>query len=673
MKRELGCCILLLGIVFLDASGQTMTLTGDVNGDHVVDLTDGISIMDYIVGKANTFFINEVADVNGDGTIDIADAVNLVNLVADNNNKTDTIKILYKNDVVCIDGSYDDNRLFPSVDGTTVIVTSSNKQPFVCIAEGKCADGRMIINADTTCTLILNNLQLTSKQSAVVVFPNKHKVTVKLPRGSSNKFCDSNSRDTNDETFNACLYSKGAITFTGKGALSVTGSYRNGISSSKNIIVDGVHLSIENAAKNGINCDKFTLKKGRVELHLVSDASKGIKAKEEIYLQSGTITGDAKGNVIIENGETSYCTLLKTDGNMSIEDGIITLSHQGNGGRCFSVDKDMKITGGSLHLECHGDGNSYMTANNEEDYYTPKCITVNGCARIERGYLNLLATGEGGKGIDCSDSLFIGRKGEDFLPEDSLLLVVETRGKALVDNVEEDYREGCPKAIKADNDIELYSGTLRLKTGGQGGEGIECKGSLRAYKTTIIADCYDDCINTGMRCYINGALIYCISHNNDGIDSNGKFSIMDGIVAAISENMLNESFDTEGGRLYIYGGRIIGIGYNEVPISELSTVPFYSTKLDYNANDHNGDGISIKENQYVTVSHHDNAVISLFHQQANNDAFIVVASNEIISGNAYQISDGAKPSMPILECLDGNVVIGGTFEQQNTVLYQFNP
>ena len=75
----------------------------------------------------------------------------------------------------------------------------------------------------------------------------------------------------------------------------------------------------------------------------------------------------------------------------------------------------------------------------------------------------------------------------------------------------------------------------------------------------------------------------------------------------------------------------------------------------------------------MTVSQNDNAIISLFHQQANIDAFIVVASNEMISGNAYQISDGEKPSMPILECLDGNVVLGGTFEQQNTVLYQFYP
>lgn len=54
---------------------------GDVNDDGDVDIADAVCIVNHIVGKPNTTFVEAAADVNGDGDIDIADAVHIVNLV----------------------------------------------------------------------------------------------------------------------------------------------------------------------------------------------------------------------------------------------------------------------------------------------------------------------------------------------------------------------------------------------------------------------------------------------------------------------------------------------------------------------------------------------------------------------------------------------------------------
>lgn len=54
---------------------------GDVNGDRDIDIADAVCIVNYVVGKPNTTFIEAAADANGDGDIDIADAVHIVNLV----------------------------------------------------------------------------------------------------------------------------------------------------------------------------------------------------------------------------------------------------------------------------------------------------------------------------------------------------------------------------------------------------------------------------------------------------------------------------------------------------------------------------------------------------------------------------------------------------------------
>lgn len=676
MINRLFLCssLLLADIASANASAKSVDVVGDVNGDGVLTITDAVGIIDYIIGEHTLSFPLDAGDVNGDGKITITDAVYIVSLILGDNPdvSVDTITIKYLEDKVLVDGNFDKNILKVSVKGTKVKVTSSGKRPFVCLAEGESSDGTLVIDADTTCTLTLNNLQLSSQESAAISFTKKQKVNIELPKGSHSILSDASSRTKGDEA-KACLYSKGTMTFTGKGSLSVSGNYSHAIASSKNISVEGGHLAIENVVKNGIHCDKFTLKKGQIDLHLQNNASKGIKAKEELNIKGGSIEGEASGGITIEDGDLSYCALLKSDSCMKVSDGTITLTHTGDGGRCISVDRNLTITGGTFTLECDGDGREYTNTDNKVDYYTPKCITTNGNMNIERGTLHILATGNGGKGVDCSDSLFIGRMTDYFISPDSLLIDVETRGTALVDDFEEDYRRGCPKAIKADNDIHIYSGTLHLRTHGQGGEGIECKHSLRTYYSTIMADCYDDGINTGERCQINGSQIFCRSINNDGIDSNGKLTINDGIVAAISEHFLNESFDTESGCLYIYGGQVIGIGNNEVYVSELSSIPYYATKLTIDdIGRRYGEGFAISSGNYLTVKKGEESLLSLYHECTNNDTFIIVASPQLEKGQIFQISDGEKPLNASSELFDGRVLMGG-LSKQNEHIINFIP
>ena len=54
---------------------------GDVNGDGSVDIADAICIVNHIVGKPTSVFVDAAADVNDDGAVDIADAVRIVNLI----------------------------------------------------------------------------------------------------------------------------------------------------------------------------------------------------------------------------------------------------------------------------------------------------------------------------------------------------------------------------------------------------------------------------------------------------------------------------------------------------------------------------------------------------------------------------------------------------------------
>ena len=54
-------------------------ILGDVNGNGGVDIGDAVSIVNYLVGKESTNFVEKAADTNKNGQVDIGDAVTIVN------------------------------------------------------------------------------------------------------------------------------------------------------------------------------------------------------------------------------------------------------------------------------------------------------------------------------------------------------------------------------------------------------------------------------------------------------------------------------------------------------------------------------------------------------------------------------------------------------------------
>ena len=58
-----------------------MSLLGDVNGDGFITVVDVTTLVDYILGVSNDYFVFENADVNGDGSITVTDVTALVDII----------------------------------------------------------------------------------------------------------------------------------------------------------------------------------------------------------------------------------------------------------------------------------------------------------------------------------------------------------------------------------------------------------------------------------------------------------------------------------------------------------------------------------------------------------------------------------------------------------------
>lgn len=64
---------------------QNSFLSGDVNGDGVINISDAVCLVNYILQKENTPIILNAADVNKDGIVNIIDVVSIVNILLQNN------------------------------------------------------------------------------------------------------------------------------------------------------------------------------------------------------------------------------------------------------------------------------------------------------------------------------------------------------------------------------------------------------------------------------------------------------------------------------------------------------------------------------------------------------------------------------------------------------------
>ncbi len=70
----------LESIVLPEVPKAIVVVTGDINGDAVIDIADAVSILNVMAGDAEAD--KALADINKDGVVDIADFVMILNLMA---------------------------------------------------------------------------------------------------------------------------------------------------------------------------------------------------------------------------------------------------------------------------------------------------------------------------------------------------------------------------------------------------------------------------------------------------------------------------------------------------------------------------------------------------------------------------------------------------------------
>lgn len=316
----------------------------------------------------------------------------------------DTVEIIYGEEVR-ISNPYEETILI-SVDGNDVNVNCINQlKDVVYKLSGTSENGCFVIETPRKFTLVLDNLSLKSQgETSPIRSFSSSTMQIVLPDGTSSYL-----EDSANDTCNATLRSKGQIIFSneGDGKLTIEAKQKRAIQTGDYLEINGGNIfansTLGDAVKandyfemnggsltttgTGIEIEKgyalinggaiictsneadinmfkvamdstiaasaengtFTMNGGKLVLNVNGDASKGVKAENDIIINGGEIVGVVKGSALELEGDVSYASLMKADNTLQVLGGKINieLDEFAQGSRGLTSDFGITFDGGA--------------------------------------------------------------------------------------------------------------------------------------------------------------------------------------------------------------------------------------------------------------------------------------------------------------------------------------
>jgi hypothetical protein len=471
---------------------------------------------------------------------------------------------------------------------------------------GSLTDGQIIVNSqqESSVRLILNGVNINCSNNAPLFIKDSKKTIINLASGTSNYLTDGATYSTTDEP-KAALFSNSDLTIFGSGSLTVTGKYKDGISTD----------------------DGLLIKSGTIS---VTSADDGIRGKDCVIIKSGRITVVSKGDGI--KSSNTEDPLL---GFISIDSALVNITATTGDG--INAKTNLTIADGSFTITCGGGAGAIATGNPGPGGNSATGYTGTISEKGMKATNNIVIT-KGTFIINSADDAIHSKAGSATINGGTFTLSTEDDG------------------IHAPSAITINGGNINIT---KCYEGIESS-LITVNSGDITIASVDDAINATMGSateandgswfYFNAGNLTVSASSGDGIDSNGSVAIKSGTVIVQGPPSQPEvGFDINGS-FNVSGGLVIGSGPNSGNMIEgIST-----TSAQY--------GVKITISSTLSAS-------TLFHIQdaSGNELvtfrpvrscyYIVFSSPMIVNGSQYSIYTGGTSS----GTLTNGIYVGGTY------------
>lgn len=539
-----------------------------------------------------------------------------------------------------------------STDGSTITQNDSVytiTQAGEYTVTGLLSEGQIVVNADDNAeiTIVLNGTSITCSNGSPIYIKNADNVKIKSEENTYNCIVDAraeaddNSDNSSGENGNAAIYAACDLKLVGKGALSVTGNYNNGIQSKDDISIKNVTIKV-NAVNNAIKGnDEVAIESG--EIIAISRKGDGIKTSNS----SLSTKGKQKGNVIISGGnidiyaacdgiDAAYGVDVSGDGNLNIytdtysdyseavaadNSGSSTSSvgtppdmnnaqnngnmgtppdmnnTQNNGNMDTPPDmnnsssnsgnnRDMKCNFGGGNRAANGMPGNNSSGNSSKKSYSTKGIKAESEINISGAAINISSTDDGIHANSDSGVLETGEDGKGIISISGGTITISTGDDG----------------IHADKELNITDGYINVLTSYEGLEAITINisgGQSFVYAADDgINACTGDGTSTPLINITGGYVdVTTGSGDTDGIDSNGNYTQSGGMVlvkGGSSSGQVSGSIDVDG-NITITGGTCVALGgICETPVNSVNAYVFSSVSFNagsYSVKDSSGNEI----------------------------------------------------------------------------------
>lgn len=486
--------------------------------------------------------------------------------------------------------------------GNVVTITSEGTY----VVSGSLVNGQIAIAAtsEDKVHIVLNGVSITNKTGAAIYASQCDKLILTLAEGTVNTLKDGGASfqyaDEAKEEPNAALFSKDDLTINGTGSLTVTGGFKNGISSKDDLMVVNGSITVTAANHALVGKDSVAVLGGTLNLTAGNDGIQtnttddlalgwvllkggaltisathdGVQADTALEVSGAAITivagGGAAGvkSLSAEDASNSFKG-LKSGGSLSVLDGAIRIDSADD---CLHAGGDMLISGGALTLSS-GDNGVHSDAN----------LTVKG------GSISVLASYEGLEGAAV------------------------------------DIYDGQISIVSSDDAINAAGGADQSASGGF----FPQQGFHTASYYVNIA----------------GGTIQFIA-GGDGVDSNGTITISGGtLYAFINSTFDNGALDSDG-LVTVTGGTLVfgGTGIGSVP-GDGSTQSYVYLQSSVMADTE----LSVQKDGAALVS----AIIPI------DCKYLAVSAPGIVANESYEVYSGASLLSTVTAGVGGGKGHGG--------------
>lgn len=509
-----------------------------------------------------------------------------------------------------------------STDGSTITQNDSVytiTQAGEYTVTGLLSEGQIVVNADDNAeiTIVLNGTSITRSNGSPIYIKNADNVKIKSEENTYNCIVDArteaddNSDNSSSENGNAAIYAACDLKLVGKGALSVTGNYNNGIQSKDDISIKNVTIKV-NAVNNAIKGnDEVAIESG--EIIAISRKGDGIKTSNS----SLSTKGKQKGNVIISGGnidiyaacdgiDAAYGIDVSGDGNLNIytdtySDYSEAVAADNSGSSASSVgnppdmnnsssnsgnNRDMKGNFSGGNGAANGMPGNNSSGNSSKKSYSTKGIKAESEINISGTAINISSTDDGIHANSDSGVLETGEDGKGIISISGGTITISTGDDG----------------IHADKELNITDGYINVLTSYEGLEAITINisgGQSFVYAADDgINACTGDGTSTPLINITGGYVdVTTGSGDTDGIDSNGSYTQSGGMVlvkGGSSSGQVSGSIDVDG-NITITGGTCVALGgICETPVNSVNAYVFSSVSFNagsYSVKDSSGNEI----------------------------------------------------------------------------------